>query len=43
MHPFFTPPPENIRIPNGFLMLSWGKERVHWEQMVKRQHLEEKG
>ena len=25
--------PENIRKPDGFLMLSGGRERVHWEQI----------
>ena len=26
-------PTENIRKPDGFLMFSGGRERVHWEQM----------
>ena len=26
-------PPENIRKPWGFLMLSGGRERMHWERM----------
>ena len=31
MHRFL--PHENIRKPQGFLIFSWGRERVHWEQM----------
>ena len=31
MHSF--PAPENIRKPQGFVMFSGGRERVHWEQM----------
>ena len=29
----FSPPPENIRKPNGFLMFSEGRQREHWERM----------
>ena len=29
----FSLPPENIRKPEGFLMFSEVRERVHWEQM----------
>ena len=29
----FSLPPEDIRNPNGFLMFSWVRERVHWERM----------
>ena len=29
----FSLPPENIRKPYGFLMLSGGRGRVHWQQM----------
>ena len=32
MHPFSTPY-KNIRKCYGFLMLSGGRERVHWEEM----------
>ena len=26
-------PPEDIRKPNGFLIVSRGRERVHWERL----------
>ena len=28
-----SPPPESIRNPYGFFMLSGGRQRVHWERM----------
>ena len=27
-------PPGNIRKSYGLMMFSWGRERVHWEQMA---------
>ena len=29
-------PPEDIRKPNGFLIVSRGRERVHWNEWANR-------